>query len=423
MQGDVDPQRSANHRRGATRRLKNRLQPLFLVLGGVALVLGLGILLSSFTHTGQVRQKFFTMGKWYSIAGTTMLALVLITRYVSDALSRRKSATWRRRYKRQPMPGDELDRPPAAQRGSEGVALVFVLIMMALIAALVVQVQLTAHLNARRSAQEAELWRLERAAGEAVRDAIRRLADDADLQVDSTNDTWFATEDLTTPSGISLRTTVKDENRFFDVNNIVVQNTGTLRKPDEVMMDLMTLCGDFTPAKYVDALTDWLDEDSEGARETDYYQRRDPPGTAANRLAHSLGDLLLVRKPRLSNVEAFQADLLDCITVLPVARRQLVPVNINTADREVLNGIFGLGNEALADTIVAFRTINPIRSLDQVQAVADNPAFERALPFLDVKSSYYRIEAQAYEQGRQYRVRALVHREASGRVRVIQWLI
>ena len=86
-------------------------------------------------------------------------------------------------------------------------------------------------------------------------------------------------------------------------------------------------------------------------------------------------------------------------------------------------GILGLGQETLVRTIVAMRMEKPIRSLDAIGMVLDPLLLEAVRPYLDVSSRYFTVEAQAFTEGQTQRVQLLAHRDPSGGVQVMNWIL
>ena len=321
------------------------------------------------------------------------------------------------------------DSVPA--RRKSGMVLIYVLVMVGLIAALILQAQIAARTALKREQDHAQRAELRRAAEDAARHALQVLADDDNLLVDSTNDTWAATEEITTPSGIKTTVQIVDQDRFFDLNNTGLDTTGGIKPPSEIMGDIFVSCGQFSASDLIESLTDWIDESDDGLHESAFYRKQTPPYDAANHILYSWSDLLAVegfsrdtlRPPlRLSSLDSFKVDINDCVTVLPVPRQHPLTINVNTATRGALAGVFGLAEERVVSTIIVLRSLKPITSLDVIAPTADAVQFESVRPYLDVKSRFFAVDVSAEAEGHAARVRVLAQRNAAGDVAVLQWM-
>jgi type II secretory pathway component PulK len=310
--------------------------------------------------------------------------------------------------------------------------LVLVLVLLGLIAGLVLEAVVTARSTLELETVHLQSVRLQAAAVDAVRHALQQLADDEMLSVDHEKEEWAKPIERKHPSGISTWVRITDENRRFDLNNLHVEAEDLKMKPAaEVVMDILTLCGDFTPIEKVQSLIDWIDPDDDGFRETAYYEQQDPPYDPANTWLKTWSELphvagltrsYFVPRERFESGETFRADVVDCVAVLPGRRSKPVPVNVNTAPREVLLGVLGLEQEELAQYIVLLRKEHPLVSLEPIAMVADPLVIDLAGPYLDVKSNTFRVEARAFEEGRSAQLWALVRRDGKGSVRVLRWV-
>ena len=400
---------TAIHRFHATRRRLKKLNQLLQLVGLTSLVLAAGLLISGLVLVRTTaRGRMMTMAAAYAGAG----ALCLLVRWPLEAFRERRFR----------------GRGPEAER--EGMALILVLLVLALVSALVLEAQVSARRALRREQETALRTRLELAAADAARQALQRLADDPDLRVDSTNEAWAASVEATDPTGLTTWTWVQDEDRFFDLNNLALPPRPAVRPAPEIVMDLLTLCGDFEPVGKVDALADWLDDNAEGAWESDYYRDLEPPYAAANRMLFSWSELLTVRgfsremlepKPRYTLQGAFQADLQEQVTFLPIERESLVPVNLNTVGPDVLRGLLGMQQDQLVSLILMSRARAPLSSAEPVLAMLD-PALQQAVsPYLDVRSRFFRIDVRADAERQSARLQVLARRHPDGRVEVLQW--
>jgi type II secretory pathway component PulK len=273
---------------------------------------------------------------------------------------------------------------------------------------------------------------LQQAAAEAARTALQRLASDDEPTVDHERKPWAAPQLATNPAGIVVRTRVTDENRFFDWNNLAIPPLGPqARSATDIAMDLMNLGGDFAPLERLEALTDWLDDDPHGLWETPFYRQQIPSGAAANRPLYTWNELLLVHgfsrdlfRPRApGDVFAHAATaLLDSFTVAPVPRERPVRVNVNTASREVLLAVLGVDQSYAVQALLALREGGPIRSLQPIRRTVE-PRLQAVIErYLDVRSLFFRVEAEAEQNGQTTRLRALARRGDNGGIHIVQWL-
>ena len=394
------------------------------VLGFLALFLAGCVLLSAlFTSEFSPSKKpqFRLAGALAGVGGS-----LLIVNFACFALPQLlrdwRSPTRRRRA--------GLVRPADSNSHSGGV-LVLALVLLALMTVLLVQAQALARGRLRQEETAERRATLQRAATDAVWAALQRIADDPDLAVDTTNETWALREEVTTPLGISTLTQVHDGSSRFDLNNLARPVARPVRPAEDIVMDLLTLCGDFTPVARVAALTDYMDRDPAGLYEQDYCAKQVPPVACPNRPLYGWGELAgvagwgreaFVRKPRLGLARTFEADLVEVVNLLPVPREKPLPINVNTASRETLTGVLGLGQDALVAAILTLRAIKPIRDVEMLAMVAEPGFFESVQPYLDVRCAVFEVQSLAYLDGQSLRVRALASRDPEGRVDVMQWL-
>ena len=415
-----------------------KISLLSLLLGILCILISLFMFGFSFVGLPATRHTRLVMSLCYVGVGFSLLLFRVIIEWFSNRPTLRRHRTHHSSHgnaqlpPKNPLPTRKSGMVPALARNEEGAALVLVLILLSLIAGLVVETQISARIALRREQTALLQTRLQQAASDAAWGALRRLADDEDLTVDHTNEAWAATEETTDPSGISTRVTVTDQNRYFDLNNLALQSTNHLRPAADVAMDLMTLCGDFAPVDRVEALTDWIDSNDDGFAEKAFYKEKAPPYEAANRPMYTWSELLWVngfsrayfdRHERSSALEPFNADLVDCLTVLPGAHNSATPINVNTAGREVLLGILGMTQEGLVQYIKTYRGTQPIHSIDRFFTQAIHPISKELQPYLDVKSHFFSVDAQAYAEGHREHIVALVQRDSKGNVDVLQWVL
>jgi hypothetical protein len=238
-----------------------------------------------------------------------------------------------------------------------------------------------------------------------------------------------ADEEMVDPAGVSRMLRFTDLQASFDLNNLAVPVTGNTLPPGEALAGIMLRAGEFTPGPRIAALRDWIDTDDAGAWETPHYAALTPASVPANRLLLGWDELFQVegwqsetfaRKPYRGGGLFRDADLIDGVSIIPAPRNRVVPVNLNTAAPFVLEGLFGIGNEGLVERIVALRGERPVASLALLTDVFGSEAFERIAPYLDIRSSFFRIEATAYRDGRTARLHLIARRDDAGRVETLQ---
>ncbi len=300
--------------------------------------------------------------------------------------------------------------------------LVTVLLFMGLILALVIQSQIVARMTLRFENRQALRAQLRVAATEAAWEALRVLAADENLQVDHTNELWAAWQTNCLPNNIQTITQITDENRYFNVNNLAAVPSNTAaRLPQTIVREVFTANQWPDPAGETEALKDWMDRpDSprgreEGTREAGYYHQARLTMEPPNALMESPAELGSV----LNAAQVEQRAPPPELTVLPDRAERIVPINVNTASRPVLQAVLGAGRSALAEKICRWRSAHPITILSQVM---DAKTLKELGPYLNTRSRYFSVAAQATHNGQAETVYALVHRDDQGEVEILRWL-
>jgi type II secretory pathway component PulK len=268
----------------------------------------------------------------------------------------------------------------------------------------------------------------------AAKRGMQTIANDEWPSVDFEGETWSQPVEFEDPTGISVFLRIKDENRYFDLNNLALDGyEQQTRSPFAVVMDLLTFCGDFSSVKRTEALQDWVDSDTDGFYENSFYiENNESAYETPDTGLESMGELYsiegydheyLAEKPMYSNRRnTFEADINDCITILPGLREKPVPVNINTAARSVLLGLVGLEEEEWVDKVVAIRRERPIPSLDAAFTMISAQTAKEIEPFVDVKSRFFGIHAVASVGEKTETLYVLAQRQPNGDVQVVRWV-
>ena len=319
---------------------------------------------------------------------------------------------------------------PRRPEARSGMALILALVAIVLGGALALHLQAKAGALAR--AEQAELLRerLRVAAAEAAREALWILASDEDLQVDHLEEEWALPREAVRGDGISTWAAIEDAGRFFNWNNLSASNQPP-RSSRDVLLDLMTFCGDFSPVVRVDALKDYVDADGEGPYEADFYRVGDAPFEPPNRELWAPAELLRVHdfsaetfrpRPRAAADDLFGGDLSASTAVVPLPLPAPLPVNVNTAGRDVLMALAGLGSESSVRSAMALRQVRPFDSLAMLFTA--NPELAASLDgAIGTASSCFRVRARASLGDRHGAVMAWVERDArTGDVRILQWM-
>jgi len=170
------------------------------------------------------------------------------------------------------------------------------------------------------------------------------------------------------------------------------------------------------PVGEAQALKDWIDRDMEGTRggraiTTRHTWSLEPPNAPMESLAELDGVLNVTRVERRAPPLA--------LTVLPDRVERIVPINVNTAGREVLQAVLGAGRNALAEKIFRWRAAHPVTALNQVM---DAKTLDTLGPYLDTRSRYFSLAAQAARNGQQETIYALVRRDNQGEIEILRWV-
>jgi len=107
------------------------------------------------------------------------------------------------------------------------------------------------------------------------------------------------------------------------------------------------------------------------------------------------------------------------LTILPAKERRIEPINVNTADRQTLQAIFGDNNAATVERIIHGRNTAPILTLDQV---LDPLTLKRYSAYLSVRSSFFSVYARATMGFSTEEVYCLAKRDSAGNVQIIRWV-
>ena len=74
-----------------------------------------------------------------------------------------------------------------------------------------------------------------------------------------------------------------------------------------------------------------------------------------------------------------------------------------------------------ADELIGLRAQGPLLSLDALADQVEDQVLDEVRPYLDVKSTFFRLEARAYAEGHAADLRVLARRGFDGNIEVLQW--
>jgi len=243
------------------------------------------------------------------------------------------------------------------ERTQRGIALVTAVMIVAIAAAIAVQIAF-AH----------QIWfrQMENVADRGATDWLRRgalhwaslalLDDAARNSIDHLGESWAMGLPILPVEGGAIKVSIEDAQSRFNLNNIVRNNTVS---PTDFPVFQRLLIGLQLDPSLADALVDWIDEDSQtragGAEDIDYLSGN-PPYRAANRPLASVDELRLVRGFDAKTVAA----LLPYVTVLPPATAS--EINVNTASPVVLAALVQGLDLPTAQRIAEDRSSTPYKT-------------------------------------------------------------
>ncbi|MEP6943462.1 MAG: type II secretion system minor pseudopilin GspK [Betaproteobacteria bacterium] len=196
---------------------------------------------------------------------------------------------------------------------------------------------------------------------------------------------------------------ITDAQARINVNNLALGSTqaGTRAALDRLLAALSL------PPTLANAITDWVDNDSQvsepGGAEDAWYLSQSVPGLSANAPVRRTSELLAVRGLRAQPV------VLERLRPFVTALDAPSPVNVNTADAQVLSAITGLDRTA-ALALVAQRTQKPFSSVADFRARLPRPDVVVDETSVDVRSNWFEVTIEAHQGDTMARARALLHR-------------
>ena len=245
-----------------------------------------------------------------------------------------------------------------ARRAQRGIALVTAVMIVAIAAAIAVQIAF-AH----------QIWfrQMENVADRDATDWLRRgalhwaslalLEDAAQNSTDDLGESWAMGLPTLPVEGGTIKVSIEDAQGRFNLNSVV--NPASRQVLDRLLQVLRL------DPMLSNAVLDWIDSDDlvrpgGGAEDMDYLNLN-PPYRAANRPMASVDELRLIRGFDAKTVAA----LLPYVTVLPVATSD---INVNTASPVVLAALVPGLDLPTAQRIAEERASTPYKTPDDFKS-------------------------------------------------------
>ena len=304
----------------------------------------------------------------------------------------------------------------ALPRKQQGVALITAVLIVALVTAAAVSMASKQQFDIRRTANIFNndiAYQFALGAEDYARNVLEWDADPkkGNPGVDHLGEDW-AQEVAVPVEGAMLTGSVQDLQGRINLNALIKADRITPNAVvEERFQNLLKLLG--LNKDIAEALQDWIDEDFStrfpGGAEDDYYMLQTPPYRAANRIMASVSELLLLKGV---DHEAYQL-LLPHVTVLPDINST---INVNTASAEVLASLATSMTLVDGEDLIAAR---PDTGFDKISSftaelkkLGNHPTYIE--DFLDVKSSYFQVDAMAEFDESIAQLHSLVERKNSG---------
>ena len=245
----------------------------------------------------------------------------------------------------------------SARRAQSGVALVTAVLIVAIAAAIAVQIAF-AH----------QIWfrQMENVADRDATDWLRRgalhwaslalLEDAAQNSTDDLGESWAMGLPTLPVEGGTIKVSIEDAQGRFNLNSVV--NSSSLQVFSRLLEALRL------DSQLANAVLDWIDSDdvvSPGGAEDVDYLTFNPPYRAANQPMASVEELRLIRGFDAKTLAA----LLPYVTVLPVATND---INVNTASPAVLAALVPGLDLASAQRIAEQRGSSAYKSVDEFKS-------------------------------------------------------
>ena len=300
---------------------------------------------------------------------------------------------------------------PGRQRGAAVIVAMLIVALAASAAGLMLQQQDASirQLEAARDYEQAR-WLLH---GGAQWARVILRADARSSTIDHGGELWATGLPPTDIEHGRLSGEIRDQQGLFNLNNLVRDGKPSERDID-MLRRLLRIAG--LRAELADAITDWIDADSdlrsaEGA-EDEYYLRLTAPYRTANQPMSGIEELFRVRGCDEAVVNRLRA----FATALP--RR--TPVNVNLAPPEVLVALVEGLTLPEAQVLASGRPAAPFRNADDFRARLPRSELNVSNEDISVDSQFFVVQGRASVGKADLRMRALLQRSGTA-LPVVLW--
>lgn len=296
----------------------------------------------------------------------------------------------------------------AKRQSQEGVALITVLLVFAIISVMASQMFVQSQFNSQRSFNQAAMSqaRYYTFGAEALaRQILYEDWENRDIEnpVDHKQDNWAQTLQVFDIDEGQMTLVISDLQSRFNLNNLINQDqqiNSDAAVQFQRLLAKLRLSGSYGPI-----LQDWLDSDQK-QRATDTedagYQKRNPAYLVANRSLGNASEILALKGMNLADYELLRQN----VTALPEQTR----VNLNTANEVVLQALGTDITERHASALVKQQNSNPVTDLEQFFNTATGQAFAEIVDSVSINSDYFLIETTAVYAGRRSTLATVLYR-------------
>jgi general secretion pathway protein K len=200
---------------------------------------------------------------------------------------------------------------------------------------------------------------------------------------------------------------IEDENSKFNINSLVYQNGNLNESAYNSFKRLLRILS--LEEKIADRVADWIDNDSEA-------RLQDSEVKVRNNTLATVDELLMIRGIKKSDYDA----LLPYITVY--GTRDLLMININGAEKPVLQCLSDDISDELAQRIVDYREGAPFEEINQLQKIAGftSMLYNPISSMITVKGRFFSITSTASSDGVKRIIETVLDTELSP-VRIEYW--